>query len=403
MSSFAVTGFMAAGVSAGIKKKPGLLDLGLIYAPAGANAAGLFTTNRVAAPAVTLDRQRLRSGRVFAVLVNSGNANTAVGPRGREDALACTAAAAAYLRVKPNQVLMSSTGVIGEKLPVEKVLSALPELVRSLRPDGFADFARAILTTDTRPKLVQRSFPVEGGRGRLLGVAKGAGMIHPRMATLLVYLVTDVAASAMFLRRCLREAAADTLNAISVDGDMSTSDTVLLLASGKAGNTPLAAGSRSAASFAGALRETAAELADLIVEDGEGASKLFRVEVQGAATREQADRVARRIANSPLVKTAFHAGDPNWGRVLAAAGSAGVEIHPERLELWFEDESGKKRVRVARGGALAPGYKESAAAAILRQKRFRVVLNLGQGRASRVISSCDFSAEYVRINAEYRS
>ena len=401
--SSTISGFLAAGIAAGIKKKRGLFDLGLIYAPGGASAAGIFTTNRVAAPVVALDRERLRAGRTFAVLVNSGNANTAVGRRGMRDARLCTAAAARGLRLRPEQVLMSSTGVIGEKLPVQAVTGALPELVRSLRPDGFFDFARAIMTTDTHPKLVRRSFRLGRTRAHLLGVAKGSGMIHPRMATLLVYLLTDLAAPAPLLRRLLREAAADTLNAISVDGDTSTSDTVLLLASGRAGNEPLQAGSPAARSFLAALREVAAELADQIVRDGEGATKLFRVEVRGARTREQADRVARRIANSPLVKTAFHAGDPNWGRVLAAAGSAGVAINPGRLELVFQDEAGRQRVSVVKAGAVAPGYREKAAAAILKRERFRVILSLHQGRAARIISTCDFSADYVRINAEYRS
>jgi len=400
MASFTVPGFLAAGVAAGVKKKSTRLDLGLIFAPAGAAAAGLFTTNRVAAPAVALGRERLRQGRISALLVNSGNANTAVGPRGRRDTLLCTAAVARLLRLPQDQALMSSTGVIGEPLPAARIIAGLPELVRSLRPDGFQDFAQAILTTDTRVKLVQQSLRLGAARARILGVAKGSGMIHPQMATMLVYLLTDAAAPAPALRRFLRRTAEDTFNAISVDGDMSTSDTVLLLASGQARNHPLRPAADSA--FLQALREISAELSDLIVADGEGATKLFRVEVAGARTKAQADQVARRIANSPLVKTAFHAGDPNWGRILAAAGSAGAPIDPERLDLTFIGP-GKKRVPVMKAGAPAPGYREAKAAAILKRERFQVLLNLHQGRASRIISTCDFSPDYVRINAEYRS
>lgn len=403
MASFTIPGFLAAAVTAGIKKKSSRLDLGLIHAPAGAAAAGLFTTNRVAAPAVVLGRERLRAGRISAVLVNSGNANTAVGPRGRLDTLLCTAAVARRLGLPPQQVLMCSTGVIGEPLPVHRVTDAIPDLVRALRPEGWRDFARAIMTTDTRTKLIARELRLGAIKVRILGAAKGSGMIHPRMATMLVYLLTDAAAPALLLRRLLREAAEDTFNALSVDGDTSTSDTVLLLASGQARNAPLRPGSAAARAFLQALKEISAELADLIVADGEGATRLFRVEVSGARTREQADRVARRIANSPLVKTAFHAADPNWGRILAAAGSAGVPLDPARLELGFADESSRRQVLVMKAGAPAPGYREKPAAAILRGKSFRVRLNLHQGRASRTITTCDFSADYVRINAEYRS
>jgi glutamate N-acetyltransferase / amino-acid N-acetyltransferase len=403
MTSFTIPGFLAAAVAAGIKNKSSRLDLGLIQAPAGAAAAGLFTTNRVAAPAVVLGRERIRAGRISAVLVNSGNANTAVGPRGRRDTRLCTGAAAHCLGLKPDQVLMSSTGVIGEPLPVDRLLNAVPGLVRALRPDGFQDFARAIMTTDTKMKLIARELRLGSSKVKILGAAKGSGMIQPRMATMLVYLLTDAAAPALLLRRMLREAAEDTFNALSVDGDTSTSDTVLLLASGQARNPALRPGSAATRVFLQALKEISAELSDLVVADGEGATRLFRVEVSGARTREQADRVARRIANSPLVKTAFHAADPNWGRVLAAAGSAGVPIDPARLELWFADESNRRQVPVMKAGAPAPGYREQTAAAILRGKSFRVRLNLHQGRAGRTITTCDFSADYVRINAEYRS
>jgi glutamate N-acetyltransferase/amino-acid N-acetyltransferase len=403
MALFTIPGFVAAAVAAGIKQKSSRLDLGLICAPAGAAAAGLFTTNLVAAPAVVLDRERLRAGRTSAVLVNSGNANTAVGPRGRRDTRLCTGAAAHCLGLKPDQVLMSSTGVIGEPLPVDRVLNAVPGLVRALRPDGFQDFARAIMTTDTRIKLVVKTARLGSTPVRILGVAKGSGMIQPRMATMLVYLLTDAAAEAGVLRRLLREAAEDTFNAISVDGDTSTSDTVLLLASGQARNAPLRPGSAAGRGFRQALQEISAALSDLIVADGEGATRRFRIVVSGARSREQADRVARRIANSPLVKTAFHAADPNWGRILAAAGSAGAPIDPARLDLAFADESERKQVPVMKAGAPAPGYRENRAAALLRGKSFRVLLNLHQGRASRTITTCDFSADYVRINAEYRS
>lgn len=402
METFTVPGFLAAAVNAGIKpNKP--FDLGLIHAPGGAQAAGIFTRNRVAAPSVVLNRARLRAGQAAAVLVNSGNANTMVGERGRRDTLECTGAVAQALRLPAARVLMSSTGVIGEPLPAEKILAALPGLVAALRPDGFADFARAIMTTDTRRKLTVRRVKLHGRRVTLLGTAKGAGMIQPNMGTMLAYVMTDLAAPAAVLRALLREAAEDTFNAVSVDGDTSTSDTLLLLASGAAGLPPLGASGAARQAVAAALTDLCAELADLIAADGEGATKLFRVEVRSARSRAEADRVARRIANSLLVKTAFHAADPNWGRIAAAAGSAGVAINPRRLEITFVSADGRTRAPVVRQGALDPAYRETNAAKLLQQKQFRVIVALHQGRAARTVSTCDLSAEYVRINAEYRS
>ncbi len=402
LPNFTVNGFRAAGAAAGIKKK-NRLDVGLIIASRPVPAAGVFTTNRVKAPAVELCRERLRSGRAQAVLVNSGNANTCVGARGLRDANALTEFMAHSLGIKDSHVLVSSTGVIGEPLPLGRIEDAIPRLIRSLRPEGFEDFARAIMTTDKRPKMAAREFRLGMKRVKMLAVAKGAGMIQPNMATMLSYIVTDASITPPLLRELLKAACAQTFNTITIDGDMSTSDTVIVLASGASEAEKIARRSRRSRAFGQALIELCAELAYKIVSDGEGATRIFRVEVIKARSSKDAERVARRIANSPLVKTAFHAADPNWGRVFAAAGSSGVNIDPDRLDLYFAAEKGRPRVEVASKGALSRSYRESAARKILDQKSFRVILSLNQGKASFAVTSCDFSAEYVRINAEYRT
>ncbi len=401
-SKFTVPGFKAAAVAAGIKKK-NRLDLGLIAAKEPAVAAGVFTTNRVRAPAVVLCRERLRRGKARAVLVNSGNANTCVGPRGIRDARILSEYLGLALGVPESQVLISQTGVIGEPLPLSRIEDAIPQLVRALRPEGFLDFAHAIMTTDTRAKISIRECKLGKKRVKILGIAKGSGMIQPSMATMLCYLLTDASVSPSLLRALLKAASEETFNAITVDGDMSTSDTVIAMASGVAEAERLAEKSRRARAFGEALTELCADLARQIVADGEGATRIFKVEVLKARSAKDAEKVARRIANSLLVKTAFHAGDANWGRVLAAAGSAGVDIDPEKIDLVFAAEKGRPKVEVARKGALSRSYRESIASKILGGKSFQVIISLNQGKAKFSVTSCDLSAEYVRINAEYRT
>jgi len=398
IANLVIPGFRCGATPAAIRK-PGRLDLGLIVADRPCVAAGLFTQNRVKAPAVILNAKRLRRGYAQAILVNSGNANTCV-PDGMSAAKAATAAAAAALCLLPRLVLMNSTGVIGEPLPLDRLTAAIPALAASLRPDGWPDFARAIMTTDTRMKLFYRT----AGRGRntvtIAAAAKGAGMIMPNMATMLCYVLTDAELPAGALRQPLAAAAERSLNALTIDGDTSTSDSLILMASGASG-VRVDGAARSARLFRAALDDLLLETAEAIAADGEGATRWFRVTVAGAATAAEADRVARRIANSPLVKTALHAADPNWGRILAAAGSAGVPLDPGRVSVRFESVASS--VPVARNGVLAADYDEAKARKILAGAGFTVRVSLGRGRASRTILACDLSADYVRINAEYRT
>ena len=385
-----IPGFRAAAVAAGIRKT-GRLDLGLIAADRPCAAAGLFTRNRVKAPSVEISAARLRSGKA--------QANTCV-PDGRRDAEAATAAAAAALGLRPALVLMNSTGVIGEPIAINRLTAAVPALAAALRSDGLADFARAIMTTDTKMKLFTRS----AGRGRnafrLAAAAKGAGMIMPDMATMLCYVLTDAGLGSAALKKSLAAAAYGSLNALTIDGDTSTSDSLILMASGASAARPEES-VRGMKLFSAALDDLLAETAEAIAADGEGATRWFRVTVAGAKSAAEADRVARRIANSPLVKTAFHAADPNWGRVMAAAGSAGVAIDPLRVSVRFE--GGKKTVRVVDRGLRSSAYREADARAVIRGTGFTVRVDLGRGGASRSILTCDFSADYVRINADYRT
>ncbi|HUT53471.1 MAG TPA: bifunctional glutamate N-acetyltransferase/amino-acid acetyltransferase ArgJ [bacterium] len=397
---FAVAGFRAGAVMAGVRY-PGRLDLGLIAADRPVAAAGIFTTNQVKAPSVVLDARRLRSGLAQAVLANSGNANTCVGRRGMADTVSCTDALARALSIKPGLVLMSSTGVIGEPLPAVRIKAALPGLVKQLRPDGLTDFARAIMTTDTRMKIAQRSVALGRGRVKIAALGKGAGMIMPSLATMLVYIMTDAAIAAPALGRMIAAAARDSFNALTVDGDTSTSDSVIMMASGESGVR--AEGSASARlGFQDALNDLCLELTVALAADGEGATKWFKICVTGAKTGAEADAVARRVANSPLVKTAFHAADPNWGRVMMAVGSAGVKVVPDRVDVDFADGKGRK-VSVVKNGALSPLYSEARARKVLAGTGFGVNINLKRGKAGRVIYTCDLSAAYVKINAEYRT
>lgn len=396
--SVVVPGFKAGAAAAGVRY-PDRLDLGLILADRPCSAAGLFTRNRVKAPSVVLAERRLESGQVQAVLANSGNANACVGRRGMSDTLRLTNALARRAGINPGLVLMSSTGVIGEPLPADKMAAALPALIKALRPGGLRDFARAIMTTDTTVKLVSRKLRLGRGRVTLAAAAKGAGMIMPDVATMLAYLLTDARLEPPTLRELLAPAVEDSFNALTIDGDTSTNDSVIMMASGASGVRCADSADRRA--LAAAVNEICLELAQAMAADGEGATRWFRVQVEGAKSIEEADRVARRVANSPLVKTALHAADPNWGRIMAAVGSAGVRLNPSRVTVSFV--GAKNSVQVVARGSLSPAYSEPRARKILSGQGFAVVIDLGRGQASRVILSCDLSADYVKINASYRS
>lgn len=386
-------GFVFASGTAGIKAS-GRPDVAMVEAPDGATAAAMFTRNLVVAAPVVVGREHLRAsrGRVRALLVNSGNANCATGPAGLSASEATCTALAQMLGVAPERVLPSSTGIIGVPLPVEKLVAALPDVLarRSSSQEAMVGFARAIMTTDTRMKTASASFALDRRPTSLLGVAKGAGMVHPDMATMLVFLFTDAAASPSVLRRVLQRAVAQSFNCISVDGDTSTNDTVILMASGAAGSRVVA----DEACFAVAVAEVCGSLAGQIVADGEGVTHVVNVRVDGAPSDRAADRIARTIAHSLLVKTAWAGADPNWGRLLAAVGRAGVAIDPEAVAIWIADQ------KVCAAGA-AVAFDTGQVHRRMSEPAYEIRIQVGGGPGAARFLTTDLTSEYVRINAEY--
>lgn len=391
-------GFRASTVAAGIRKAGGGLDLALIFSDSlETTAAGMFTTNRVAAAPVVLSRWNLKAsrGRARAVIINAGNANACTGRAGLEAARAVARAAGKLLGVSPNQVLVASTGVIGVPLKFDLILSQLPALKETLSIENAAAVTRAIMTTDTFPKSCVLQTTIGGQPVHLAGTAKGAGMIHPRLATMLSFITTDAGVAARDLRKMLRAAVESSFNRISVDGDTSTNDTVLALASGLAG-VPVRCGTRIGALFLAGLTELCQSLARMVAKDGEGAKKLVTIEVHGARTRADAERVGRTIANSPLVKTAIAGSDPNWGRIICAAGYSGATFDPSKVDIRVNDF-----VLCRRG--LDVGFDEAAAKRELDQKELTIRLDLHQGKASTRFWTCDLTHDYITINASYRT
>ena len=388
-------GFAFSAIAAGIKAS-GRPDLALVEALNGASAAALFTTNRVVAAPVEVGRAALGStgGRVRAVVVNAGNANCATGRNGIQSCERVCRQAGKVFGVSAAEIFPSSTGIIGVRLPAEKILSNLPQLIsaRSSSEDGVRAFANAIMTTDTRAKIAAVRFRVASKEVTVLGIAKGAGMIHPQLATMLVYLFTDVKASPRELQLLLREACDDSLNSMSIDGDTSTNDTVLLLASGATGVAVREASARKR--FSAALNAVCQSLAEQIVTDGEGVQHVIRLFVEQARSREEALVVARTIAHSALVKTAWAGADPNWGRILAAVGRCGVPIDPSRVNILIGNQT------VCRNGEGAK-FDEKRAHSALAQPVCDIRVQLGRGKRSLKFLTTDLTAEYVRINADY--
>lgn len=385
-------GFLAGATCADIKAGTQRLDLALLFSTAPCAAAGVFTRNRVVAAPVLLCREHLAGGQARAVVVNSGCANACTGPQGLEDARQMAALAAAKLGLPPQQVLVLSTGVIGVPLPMERIRAGIEGL--ALSPTGGQDLARAIITTDTHTKEMGLSFELEGVRVVLGGVAKGAGMIHPDLATLLAIITTDARVEAGHLKEALGQAVDLSFNMISIDGDTSTNDTVLLLANGLAGNSPLDASSPGRAVFQEALNRACLYLAREVARDGEGATRLIEVWVEGAASPGEARAAARTIVSSPLVKAAVHGADPNWGRVLAALGRSGAQVEEPRLEAFIGD------LCVLRCGRPQP-FDPAAARRLFQgpEVLLRVGLGLGEGEAR--AWGCDLTEEYVAINSAY--
>ena len=388
-----VAGFMAAGIHAGIK--PAARDLALIVAEEPASVAAVFTRSTVVGAPVEVSREHLRLGSTRAVFVNSGCSNVAMGARGVRDARAMARLAARSIGCDEQQVLVASTGVIGEPLPLDRIRAALPRLVGALASDGWQTAAEAIRTTDTHAKLASSRFRCGGRWLTITGIAKGSGMIEPNMATMLSFLATDARIATGVLRGLLKRVADQTYNRLTVDGEGSTSDTVVLMASGRAGGPTLRAATPELRAFEAALRAVCEDLVRQLARDGEGATKLLTVVVRGARSEAQADRAARRIANSMLVKTALYGGDPNWGRIMQTIGAGQVDWNPQT-----------SRVRVAgvpvfsRGRSAGPAARERAERA-LQAEEVTIEVDLGRGAGSARIFSCDLTEEYIRINADY--
>ena len=398
-SLHAVPGLTIGVARAGIRK-PNRPDLMVIALEEGASVAGVFTRNRFCAAPVQLCREHLASGTgTRALLVNTGNANAGTGADGLLRARRCCAALAAQLSIAPSQVLPFSTGVIMETLPVERIEAGLPAAVADLRPDNWALAAQAIMTTDTVPKAVSRRLQIGGREVTVTGIAKGAGMIRPDMATMLGFVATDAAIAPDPLEFLVREAADASFNRITIDGDTSTNDAFMLIATHRAANPVIESlDSADGQALREAVIAVSRQLAQAIVRDGEGATKFITVQVEGGHTEAECRRVAYAIAHSPLVKTAFFASDPNLGRILAAVGYAGIDdLDPQLIDLWLDD------VHVAHQGGRHPEYQEADGQRVMKQSEITVRVGLHRGQARTTVWTCDLSHDYVRINADYRS
>ncbi|MFO7633114.1 MAG: bifunctional glutamate N-acetyltransferase/amino-acid acetyltransferase ArgJ [Caldilinea sp.] len=403
-----VKGFDAGAVAAGIKKS-GAPDLALVASRVPCRAAALFTRNLFPAAPVIYDRQLLgfNPDSVYAVLANAGCANACTGPEGTANARLSAEQVALHLGAHEHSVFVMSTGVIGVQLPMDKLLSGIPQVVETLAPDGWAAAANAIMTTDTRPKLATRTVTLGDVAATITGIAKGAGMIHPNMATMLSVIATDAFIAQPLLQQALAVANTTSFNRISVDGDTSTNDTVILLANGLADNEEIVdADSVAYTAFVVALTDLCTELAQALVHDGEGVTRFVTINVRGAASDAEAHQAANTIATSPLVKTAFFGGDANWGRILAATGRAGIQVDPARCDLYIDGGSGPTN----RGGELqlvAGGvplqYSEETASAIFAQPEIDVRVELGLGAGAATVWTSDLSYDYVRINGDYRT
>ncbi|MBF0563825.1 MAG: bifunctional glutamate N-acetyltransferase/amino-acid acetyltransferase ArgJ [Nitrospirae bacterium] len=387
-------GFQVSTVEAAIKK-PGRKDLAVIFSTVPASCAGVFTTNIVKAAPVVLDIERVKTGRGQAIVVNSGNANACTGERGMEDSRALSRAASGVLNIDDSLVYVCSTGVIGAPLPIDRMLPKVREACENIGKSTLLDAARAIMTTDTFPKVVSTTINLPGFTGRLCAIAKGAGMICPNMATLLSFVLTDLSVKPAALQKALQDASQVTFNRVTVDGDMSTNDTLLVLANGTAANLPIEEGTPEYDAFASTLRETLLTLAKMIAKDGEGATKMVTIAVKGANSTEEAIRAARSVANSPLVKTAIYGNDANWGRIMASLGYSGIVFDPYMVDISF-------------GGVLAvenglSAGKDAESKAELGGKDVTITIDLKTGNARAQVYTCDLTQEYIKINAEYRT
>ena len=387
-------GFIFSTVEAAIKK-PGRKDLALIYSEVEAGIAGTFTTNKVKAAPVKLDIKKIRSGKGQAIVINSGNANACTGKKGMKDAVDMVSLVAKRLNIKPSLVYVCSTGVIGVPMPIERIRPKISELADNLGRATIEDVAEAIMTTDRFPKIVKKKVKMGNKVGSIAGICKGAGMIWPDMATMLCFIVTDVAVKQKTLHKVLNDAVKKSFNRITIDGDRSTNDTALIIANGMLGNPQITEKSGTYPAFKKVLHEVTFELSKLIVKDGEGATKFIEIEVKGARNEADAEKAAFAVANSNLVKTAIYGNDANWGRIMAALGYSGVAIKEEKIDIYFG------KLRIANKG-LTTG-KDKEAGEVLRGKDIKIIIDLHLGRSSAKVLTCDLTEEYIRVNAAYRT
>jgi glutamate N-acetyltransferase/amino-acid N-acetyltransferase len=394
----AAKGFLAAGVRCGIKKS-GKPDLALLVCPTGATAAAVFTTNQIVSAAVTVCTEHIKSADVRAVVVNSGNANACTGQKGISSAIAMCVETAKKLDVAdPHSVLVASTGIIGEHLPIAKITKGISKAVTKLSnsPKAGLDFAKAIMTTDTRPKQAVLKIVISGKKITIAGAIKGAGMIAPNMATTLCFITTDIAITKPFLSRALKAAIDNSLNKLTVDGHQSTNDTAIILASGLAANRPIVSPCPRYKKFTEALTDLCDDLARQMVLDAEGATRMFKVVVKGASTKADAAKASRAIADYPLVKCAVHGGDPNWGRIICAVGSAGIKLNPNKLSCKLD------KITVFKDGAPRK-FDAKKAGKVLSKTEHTITVDLGVGFSSDFCYGCDLSKQYVSINADYHT
>jgi len=389
-----VPGILASGIAAGIKPS-GKKDLALIYSSVPARAAAVFTRNQVKGAPVLVSQEHVRDGRAQAILASSGCSNVCTGEQGLKDAREMTRTVGELLRVSPRQVLIAATGVIGQHLPMDKVRAGLPRLVKGLSPQGGRHAAEAILTTDTHPKEAALRLDVAGRPVTIGGIAKGVAMLEPHLATMFCFIATDAMVAGDALQSVLRRAVDRSFNRITVDGDQSTSDTVAVLANGLAENASLERGGKGLRQFARGLEALTTRLAKLLVEDGEGATKLVEIRLRGARTRREALLAARSVANSPLVKTALNGGDPNWGRIMMALGKSPARVVGERVSIAIGDEALVER------GVQKPGARLDRIREIMGRREYAITIDLGLGRGEDYVWTSDLSEEYVRMNAKY--
>lgn len=389
--------FLAAGVSCGLKKS-GRLDLALLVCPSGANAAAMFTTNKIVSAAVQVSKNHVKSRKIFAVVVNSGNANACTGERGLQNAIKMCRQTAELVGTEPNEVLVASTGIIGEQMPMKKITAGISKAAAKLSASASAglDFAKAIMTTDKKVKRAVHKFRISGKNVTIAGIAKGAGMIGPDMATTLCFITTDAAISKALLAKSLREAIENSLNRLTVDGWQSTNDTAIILTSGAAGNRPIIKQCPRYKKFSKELKLLCQDLARQMVLDAEGATKSFKVVVKSAASKADAAKAAKAVADYNLVKCAVHGSDANWGRIICAVGSCGVKLNERKLTCRIGN------VTVFKNGKPAK-FDSKKVKKIISQKEHTITIELGAGKASDFYYGCDLSKEYVTINANYHT